>query len=294
MPQGESFAGKRMPTLGVAPTSVGASTLGQAHAVPGAAARKVVVFLHGAGNFQPNYEIPWVDELTKRLQAPFAHLGVYYANIINSSPTIKAMAAAPDSGEQARFEAEFGEQLRRAYDSIPHMHRTPRVTSFALNDIAAAFTAVTRSVGVYLFKPNIATEIQKCVVQSMDQAMANYDDIVFVSHSLGTVIAFDVLRESGDRYNKISAWFTTGCPLGKLRQIGMRGDDLGAITRANIAHWYNVYDSTDLIADPLGPFFPRPGFRLHDIFVDVARDPVASHDYLRNSETLDLIAEAMR
>ncbi len=281
MPQGESLAGKRLPSLG------------QAQAAAGAAGRKVVVFLHGAGNFQPDYDRPWVEELTKRL-GPFASIPAYYADALNSNPSVKAFAAAPNSEEQVRFEAAFRDQLRCAYDSIPPMQRTPRVTSFALGDVTAGFNAITRQVGVYLFNRNLAAEIQNRVVQALDQAMANYDDIVFVSHSLGTVIAFDVLHEMGERYNRISCWFTTGCPLGKLRRIGLRGDDLGAIAPQNVARWYNIYDSTDLIADALGPFFPRPGFRLHDIFVDVARDPVASHDYMRNAETLDLIADVMR
>jgi pimeloyl-ACP methyl ester carboxylesterase len=281
MPQGESLAGKRL------------SSLGQAQAAPGAAGRKVVVFLHGAGNSHPDYSRPWVEELSKRV-GPFASIAAYYADALNSSASVKAFAAAPNSEEEVRFEAAFRDQLRRAYDSIPPMQRTPRVTAFALGDVAAAFSAITRQVSVYMFNRNLATEIQNCVVEALEQAMANYDDIVFVSHSLGSVIAFDVLREMGERYNKISSWFTTGCPLGKLRRIGMRGDDLGGITPQNVARWYNIYDSTDLIADALGPFFPRPGFRLHDIFVDIARDPIAAHDYLRNAETLDLIAEAMR
>jgi pimeloyl-ACP methyl ester carboxylesterase len=281
MPKGASLAGKRR------------SMLGQAQAAAGAGGRKVVVFLHGAGSFQPDYDRPWVEELTKRL-GPFASIPAYYANVLNSSPSVKAFAAAPNSEEQVRFEAAFRDQLRQAYDSIPPMHRTPRVTSFALGDVTAAFGAITRQVSVYLFNRNLAAEIQNCVVQALDQAMANYDEIVFVSHSLGTIIAFDVLHEMGERYNRISCWFTTGCPLGKLRRIGLRGDDLGAITPQNVGRWYNIYDSTDLIADALGPFFPRPGFRLHDIFVDVARDPIASHDYMRSAETLDLIAETMR
>lgn len=281
MPQGASLAGKRQ------------SKLGQAQPAAAAAGRKVVVFLHGAGNYPPDYFRPWVEELTQRL-GPIANIPAYYADALNANPSVKAFAAAPGSEEQVRFEAAFRDQLRYAYDSIPPMQRTPRVTSFALGDVTATFSAVTRQVSVYLFNRSLAGQIQDCVVRALDQAMANYDDVVFVSHSLGTVIAYDVLHEMGDRYNKISCWITAGCPLGKLRRIGMRGDDLGAITARNVARWYNIYDSTDLIADALGPFFPRPGFRLHDIFVDVARDPIAAHDYMRNAETLDLIADAMR
>ncbi len=281
---------KSKPMPAVAPAQYASP---MAHTTAPKARRRVIVFLHGAGDSQPDDPQPWVDELTQRI-GPFAYIPAYYGSVLNAGPSVKTLGAAPQADEQARFEAAFREQLRRSYDSIPPMRRTPRVTAFALSDIAAAFNTITRQVGVYLFNRSAAAEIQNCVAQALDQAMRDYDSIVLVSHSLGSVIAFDVLREQGERYNRISTWFTTGCPLGKLRRIGMRADDLGGISGQNVARWYNIYDSTDLIADALGPFFPRPGFRLHDIFVDVARDPIAAHDYLRNAETLDLIADAMR
>ena len=58
-------------------------------------------------------------------------------------------------------------------------------------------------------------------------------------------------------------------------------------------NWYNVFDTTDIVADAISPSFPRPGYRIHDIFVEVANSMPEAHDYFNNSETLRLIVEAL-
>ena len=69
---------------------------------------------------------------------------------------------------------------------------------------------------------------------------------------------------------------------------------MGVLTPKNVKQWHNVYDTTDWIADPLGPAFPKPGYRLHDVFADIGVNPNASHDYLRNPESIKLLADALR
>ena len=133
--------------------------------------------------------------------------------------------------------------------------------------------------------------IQRAIKHGLDQAVQEYDEIVLASLSLGTVVSFDVLKQSADRY-KIASWFTTGSPLAKLRRVGARPSDLGVIAPANVARWLNLYDTTDIIADAIGPQFPD--YRLYDVFVQVGNDPISAHDYFNNGETLDLLADAMR
>ena len=145
----------------------------------------------------------------------------------------------------------------------------------------------------YLFNPNAYNAIQKRMRDGLDQAAQNGDAIVIASHSLGTVVAFDALHAIGARYN-VSTFFTMGSPLAKLRRLGSRGTDLGQITSDHVKEWLNLYDTTDPIANVLGPAFPLPGYRLRDVFVDVSTDPIPSHDYFRNAETLATIAAALR
>lgn len=153
---------------------------------------------------------------------------------------------------------------------------------------------MAQEVTYYLFDSDFRDQVKALVKPALDRAAGQYDDIVLVSHSLGTVIAFDILRECADSYPQISYWFTLGSPLVKVSRVASAMSDLGKITGGTIRHWHNVYDTTDIIANALGPVLSRPDCPIHDIFVNVGGDPVASHDYLHNAETFDLIAQAMR
>lgn len=151
--------------------------------------------------------------------------------------------------------------------------------------------SMIRTLVLYLTNPTLRDQVKSQLRRQLDQAM-QYDEIVLVSHSLGTVVAFDLLAECADAYAKISYWFTLGCPLVKIQRLGYP-TFLGKISPAAIRNWLNIYDTTDIVANAIGPVFSGPYYPLHDIFIDVGKDPLGSHDYLRNSETLDMIASTL-
>lgn len=254
---------------------------------------KVLVIVHGAGIFPNDYFKPFVAEIERRLGHPFAYLPAYYADILDSPGRFTAMRAeAP--GQVMEFQAAFQKELEDAYASIPQAERPASITSFALSNEMSLISAITKEVSLYLFDTFVTSGARARVTATLAQAAQQFDEIVFFSHSLGTVVSFDVLHDCASQYGKISYWLTTGCPLGKLRRLDIRSDDLGQITAANVRRWYNLYDTTDIVSDAIGPEFPKPGYRLHDIFIDVAMDPIHSHDYMTNKETLDLVADLLR
>ncbi len=167
----------------------------------------------------------------------------------------------------------------------------------------------------YLLDKNLRSRIQAILKETLDAAKNQFEEIVVVSHSLGTVVTFEILRELANSYDKISRWFTLGCPLSKLSRAEpwfppefnfspdhARFQDLGAISHRNVRLWFNLYDSGDLLADPIGSRLSRTRpllsdeneYLIHDIFVKVGTDPISSHDYFRNGDTLDMIADVMR
>jgi len=152
--------------------------------------------------------------------------------------------------------------------------------------------ATIQDVCLYLSDATFARKIRQELRDGLRDAQ-QYDEIVLVSHSLGTVVAFDVLNEWTESNPKISHWFTLGCPLTKV--LFLRKNTLDRLKNANVEHWYNIYDSSDIVASPLGPKFTKPGYSIHDIFVDVcvSLDPIKSHDYFNNPTTLKLIADAL-
>jgi hypothetical protein len=255
------------------------------------ASRKLLVMVHGAGTFPDDWYKPLVAAVENELGHSFAYLPVYYADVTNRQ-SVRAL----ETPEQAKFKNDFQNELRKSFDTArasPTIQSDRAVSIAGLPAPIERFAGIAQEVAEYFFIPGVRAEIQARLTAKLDQAKQQSQEIVIASLSLGTVVCFDALKQFADRY-KIWIWFTTGAPIAKLRHIGAYDDNLGAITAQNVARWHNVYDTTDWIADPLGPAFPKPGYRLHDIFVDVGFDPNTSHDYFNNRETIQMFADALR
>jgi hypothetical protein len=256
-----------------------------------AASQKVLVMVHGAGSFPDDWYKPLVAAVENELGHSFAYLPVYYADVMN-----RRSVRALETPEQSKFKNDFQQELEKSFAAARVSPTIPSDRAVSIAGLPAPpqrFAGITQQVAAYFFTPSIRAEIQARLIGKLDEAKNQASQIVLASLSLGTVVCFDVLKQFANRY-KIPIWFTTGSPIAKLRHLGMYDDNLGAMTTQNVARWYNVYDTTDWLADPLGPWFPKPGYRLHDIFVNVAFDSVASHDYFNNRETIQMFAEALR
>lgn len=102
---------------------------------------------------------------------------------------------------------------------------------------------VTNDVHQYLTNEVLRTDIEDGVAQAMDLAKEN----VVVSHSLGTVVAYTILRRMAkeDTAWRVPLLMTLGSPLGiravrsKLRPIGHP---------ACVAKWFNAFDPDDVVS----------------------------------------------
>lgn len=104
----------------------------------------------------------------------------------------------------------------------------------------------TRDVWVYLLHNQVRQPIHAIV----DQAIPAAEPCVVVSHSLGTVVAYNVLTERGSRDN-VRAWITLGSPLGIEAIYRRLPSSLTPVPRrapAGIASWYNARDPEDIVA----------------------------------------------
>ncbi len=250
--------------------------------------RRVMVMIHGAGPFPPDWYKPLVAAIEQELGHPFDYLPVYFADVGTRR------AALADSPSKAKFKAAFQKELQKSFQATTSTlpaHRRGRAV--AVRSPLQTYAMTTQHVADYFFSPALRAAIQARLIEKLDEARKKFDEIVLVAHSLGTVVSFDVLKQYAGRYNLV-AFFTAGSPIAKLRRLGKYDERLGAIDYQHVRRWYNVYDTTDWVADPLGPAFPKPGYRVFDVFVDVGVLPDASHDYLNNRETIQLFAEAMR
>lgn len=276
------------------PDALTGTALGVAGAPLVVSPRKVMVIVHGAGSFPDDYYKPLVVAIEQRLGGPFNYIPVYYADITNSLTSVAVLASA-ESPAITQFKQDFMDEMQRSHDALLESRGEAGVTLGALEaeDVGSIrlVQIIVKEVADYIFVPNFATQIQERLIAGLDQAAQTYDEIVLATLSLGTLVAFDALKPNASRY-KILDWFTTGSPLGNLRRIGARQSDLGAIQPANVARWFNLYDTNDVIASAIGPQFP--GYRLYDVYVSVGSTPFTAHDYFNNGETLDMLADAMR
>jgi hypothetical protein len=254
--------------------------------------RKVMVIVHGAGNHEKDYyKKPLVEEMEKRLGS-FDYLPVFYADW---NQQVSLQSVEEETQAEKDFHLRFRQRLREQYLALPPSARPIVATAVADEDFIGGLANIgfiIKEASAYFFKSSVTRYIRDQVRKQLQAAMA-YDEIVLVSHSMGTLITLDVLKESAALYNKVSYWFTTGCPLGSLRFLKMCDENLGAISPQTVKNWYNLYDTSDSIASAIGAWFPA--YRIHDIFVEVANTMPEAHDYWgQSSDTLDMFANVMR
>lgn len=100
----------------------------------------------------------------------------------------------------------------------------------------------------------VRRELRNRLLTCLDQARQKSDKIVLVTHSMGTIVAYDVLRNC-PVCPPVDTLFTLGSPLGikevqdELIATGKQRMDFPAAT---LGRWINVYDPLDPIcgADP--------------------------------------------
>lgn len=272
---------------------------------------KVLVNIHGAGKQMSDFCEEALTALTHILGLKPAHFACWYADLSNIGAAVRGIQAWPLEAEQVRAalmqeiaqrqqEMEREERTtadaRRASATIPGLATpgapaAPTATTRGLVDIPLMGADVVADVVRYLFDTTLQKAVQQRLSDKLEQATKEYDEILLVSHSLGTVVAFDVLRQAAERYN-VKRFVTMGSPLRKLVTVGCRSSDLGTISRKTVPSWLNLYDTTDLVADVIGPAFP--GYPIEDTFIQIANLPIPSHDYWRNQEVLEIIADWLR
>lgn len=104
--------------------------------------------------------------------------------------------------------------------------------------------AFTHDVFVYLRFPQVSVPVDDIV----DAAIPRDEPCVVLAHSLGSVVAYKVLRARADRGN-VRGWITVGSPLG-VRAVVDKLSWNGPAARApsGIPHWYNARDPLDVVA----------------------------------------------
>ena len=147
---------------------------------------------------------------------------------------------------------------------------------------AVILIGVLRQVNAYLFVPGAGDEIREIVIDAITD-----DTRVLLGHSLGSVIAYDVLLRAA--VPQIDTLVTLGSPL-PLATIQSALPIPSRALPGNDVPWINVHDPWDPVTVGLG-MAPQA----HDISVSNPKgDPHALSAYLGRKETAAAVLAAVR
>jgi hypothetical protein len=136
-----------------------------------------------------------------------------------------------------------------------HPHATaPGENEHALHGLIAVLRQLENDVAAYVCHNEQRERVRGFVLDALLR-LASRDDvegIVINSHSNGTVVALDVLRDLPPfAAKKILGLVTAGSPLRKYSDFFNWGEHMSTIPR--IEKWLNFLDPKDPVADPLAP-----------------------------------------
>ena len=246
---------------------------------------KVLLIVHGAGKTMSDFYKKPVADLGVVLGQDPDCLPCWYGDLSN----IGAPVFGPPDPEADAFRTSFVVQLKIQSEEIT-AEAPAGAANFGLADTAATVADLVADVTRYLYDSTLRDPMRQRLQDVLEQAKA-YDETILVSHSLGTVLTFDVLCEHADEYN-VSHFITMGSPLRKVVIAGARTSKVGAITKQNVAMWRNIYDSRDLVANVLGPVFT--GYPLEDVHSESAGGLIRAHDYWGRDTIVRAIADYLK
>lgn len=137
----------------------------------------------------------------------------------------------------------------------PHLgYMIGQMSRIIIRDTATRLLDLTLDLPLYLGESR-GRKIRQVVTEKIKEAMEKTDGVVLIGHSLGSVIAYDVVRENlrANSPLKIKTLITMGSPLKWVTNIrSAENDDVDsaypAIQSLSGIRWINIYDKEDPIA----------------------------------------------
>ncbi len=156
--------------------------------------------------------------------------------------------------------AEHYRQLVREHRNLRFLDDVLRVASPLASLTRLGIRTIERifpDLGAYLRTRQWGSEIRRRVQRVLSLALRQGDDLALVTHSMGCIVAYDVLwklsRLSEHRRlhdHKVSLWLTMGSPLGDgiiQRHLYDAGEPDDGLYPANVLDWVNVAAHDDFV-----------------------------------------------
>lgn len=182
----------------------------------------------------------------------------------------------------------------------PHLgYLLGQMSRIIIHDTATRLLDLTLDLPLYLGEPR-GLKIRNVVTDKIKEAMEKTDGVVLIGHSLGSVIAYDVIRENlkANSPLNIKTLITMGSPLKwvtKIRQaegVEANPTDPTKLSLPGI-RWINIYDKED----PITLKSDLPDTMFHDVEnipIESGRTFIDAHtSYWTHSEVASIVRNAM-
>ncbi len=277
---------------------------------------KVIIGIHGLAN-KPEKDVLniwWHDSIVEGLQrnsrisepsikfTMVDYADVYYLGKRLSSEENKEPYRSAKAGALKRYDERFWESLGGKIEEVvgAGVDEVKERLGWTTDIIDKALTKVLSDLGQYYTKPADHEAVQKTLRDAL--LKHRNDEIMLIAHSMGTIVAYDVLRDIGREDNgvTVSRFVTIGSPLGlahvkrksQLERPDSRLRTPTIVTRS----WVNYADRRDYVAldSHLRDDYKAnsSGVRVQDdrVINDYPDNPHKSYGYLRTPELSEHIA----
>lgn len=219
-----------------------------------------IIGIHGLNNKPPAAQLAawWRDAITEGLarNLGLAHGRldfelVYWADVRSPAPLTddpEPYVAADGVGPLPRHAASRGDSAREmaqgALDKLSALPRADRLVQEVMN-------AKTPDLRAYYTNDDIRDTLRQRLREALARASREQRRVMLIAHSMGSVIAFDVLvampRAPGAA--RVQHLVTVGSPLG-LHEVKQQARDQGFAMRVPeaVEHWTNHADRRDRVA----------------------------------------------
>ncbi|HUZ77946.1 MAG TPA: hypothetical protein VMV93_10240 [Chloroflexota bacterium] len=166
--------------------------------------------------------------------------------------------ATENAGEQRSLLVR--PELRAAHQQLlERLHLQPAEGAASDGGLLGVLRALENDVAAYVCRNSLRERLRAFVRRSLLRLSPRADvpALIVNTHSQGTVVGYDVLRDfSADERAKVRLLITAGSPLRKYVDLFSWGTEAGAVFGLP---WLNLWDERDPVADPLDPANWQPG-----------------------------------
>ena len=267
-----------------------------------------IVLIHGLGDQPRSWSQTFRRALRDELAADAARvemIDAYWAPVSTLADTLRpGRAAAPfgaagmsvEDETYRRTSLEFSRMLAAEAGAPARAH------SFGPLDFAGAITGrlpggreLVVDVSNYVARNGVRTAVQHALHDKLVEAHARLPGVpvILASHSQGTIISYDVLRQAGGSYPQLRTWITMGSPLLKYFGFPLHWGRQQLGVPPNL-RWLNLYDQGDIVGKNLAGAVDWPSPQPEDRVVDNSGNAGDAHDHWNNPEVVRAIADEIR